>query len=217
MEPKNKHSFDAKAFLNSPGVARKLVDYQPAEAIFSQGDPSDTVLYLQHGSVKLSVLSRTGKEAVVGLLGPGDFFGEGALAGQPVRLATATAMTASTVLVVRKRQMIRLLHRQHSLSDRFIAHMLAKNSRLEADLVDQLFSASEKRLARTLLLLARYGKPEGPQLVLPKISQEVLAEMVGTTRSRVNFFMNKFRKLGFIEYNGGLKVHHALLSVVLHD
>jgi CRP/FNR family cyclic AMP-dependent transcriptional regulator len=217
MQAKSKHSFDAEAFLNSPGVARTLVDYQPAAAIFSQGDPSDTVLYIQHGSVKLSVLSKTGKEAVVGMLGPGDFFGEGALAGQPVRLATATAMTASTILVVPKRQMIRLLHRQHAFSDRFIAYLLARHSRLEEDLVDQLFSASEKRLARTLLLLARYGKPEGPRRVLPKISQSVLAEMVGTTRSRVNFFMNKFRKLGFIDYNGGLKVHDALLSVVLHD
>jgi CRP/FNR family transcriptional regulator, cyclic AMP receptor protein len=217
MEAKSKHSFDAEAFLNSPGVARTLVDYQPAAAIYSQGDPSDTVLYIQHGSVKLSVLSKTGKEAVVGMLGPGDFFGEGALAGQPVRLATATAMTASTILVVPKRQMIRLLHRQHALSDRFIAYLLARHSRLEEDLVDQLFSASEKRLARTLLLLARYGKPEGLRRVLPKISQSVLAEMVGTTRSRVNFFMNKFRKLGFIDYNGGLKVHDALLSVVLHD
>jgi CRP/FNR family cyclic AMP-dependent transcriptional regulator len=217
MQAKSKHSFDAEAFLNSPGVARTLVDYQPAAAIYSQGDPSDTVLYIQHGSVKLSVLSKTGKEAVVGMLGPGDFFGEGALAGQPVRLATATAMTASTILVVPKRQMIRLLHRQHAFSDRFIAYLLARHSRLEEDLVDQLFSASEKRLARTLLLLARYGKPEGPRRVLPKISQSVLAEMVGTTRSRVNFFMNKFRKLGFIDYNGGLKVHDALLSVVLHD
>jgi CRP/FNR family cyclic AMP-dependent transcriptional regulator len=167
--------------------------------------------------VKLSVVSETGKEAVVGVLGAGDFLGEGALAGQPIRLATATAMAASRVLVVPKRQMIRLLHQQHALSDRFIAHMLARNIRLEEDLVDQLFNASEKRLARTLLLLARYGKPDGPRHVLPRISQEVLAEMVGTTRSRVNFFMNKFRKLGFIEYNGSLKVHRALLSVVLHD
>jgi CRP/FNR family transcriptional regulator, cyclic AMP receptor protein len=217
MLQKTKVPFDAETFLNSPGMARRVVVYRPAAAIFSQGDPSNAVLYIQRGSVKLSVLSETGKEAVVGVLGPGDFFGEGALAGQPVRLATATAMTASTILVVPKRQMIRLLHQQHALSDRFIAHMLARNSRLEEDLVDQLFNASEKRLARTLLLLARYGKPDGPRRVLPKISQEVLAEMVGTTRSRVNFFMNKFRKLGFIDYNGGLKVHHALLSVVLHD
>jgi CRP/FNR family transcriptional regulator, cyclic AMP receptor protein len=217
MLPKTRRVFDAEAFLNSPGVARKVVDYERAATIHSQGDPSDTILYIQQGSVKLSVLSDTGKEAVVGVLGPGDFFGEGALAGQRVRLATATAMTATTILVVPKRQMIRLLHSQHALSDRFIAYMLARNSRLEEDLVDQLFNASEKRLARTLLLLARYGKADGPRRVLPKISQEVLAEMVGTTRSRVNFFMNKFRKLGFIDYNGGLKVHHALLSVVLHE
>jgi len=209
--------FDAKAFLDSSGISGKAVEYQPAETIFSQGDSSDNVLYIQRGSVKLSVLSRNGKEAVVGVLGAGDFLGEGALAGQPVRLATATAMGASTIRVVPKKQMIRLLHQQHALSDRFIAHMLARNTRLEEDLVDQLFNASEKRLARTLLLLARYGKPAGPRRVLPRISQEVLAEMVGTTRSRVNFFMNKFRKLGFIEYNGTLKVHDALLSVVLHD
>jgi CRP/FNR family transcriptional regulator, cyclic AMP receptor protein len=217
MVPKTQRAFDAEAFLSSPGLARRVADYPPATAIFAQGDAADTVLYIQQGRVKLSVVSPAGKEAVVGVLGPGDFFGEGALAGQPVRLATATAMAASRILVVPKRQMIRLLHQQHALSDRFIAHMLARNNRLEEDLVDQLFNASEKRLARTLLLLARYGKPDGPRQVLPKISQEVLAEMVGTTRSRVNFFMNKFRKLGFIEYNGGLKVHHALLSVALHD
>src|SRR5256714_3539649 len=217
MALKRRRLFDAEAFLNSPGMARRFVEYPRATRIFAQGDPADTVLYIQQGSVKLSVLSDAGKEAVVGVLGPGDFFGEGALAGQPVRLATATAMTASRILVVPKRQMIRLLHRQHALSDRFIAHMLARNTRLEEDLVDHLFNASEKRLARTLLLLARYGKPDGPRRVLPKISQEVLAEMVGTTRSRVNFFMNKFRKLGFIDYNGdGVKVHDALLSVVLH-
>jgi CRP/FNR family transcriptional regulator, cyclic AMP receptor protein len=209
--------FDAKAFLDSPGVARKVVDYRAGATIYSQGDRSDTVLYIQQGSVKLSVLSQTGKEAVVGVLGAGDFLGEGALAGQPVRLATATAVAASSLRIIPKRQMIRLLHQQHALSDRFIAHMLARNTRLEDDLVDQLFNASEKRLARALLLLARYGKADGPRRVLPKISQGVLAEMVGTTRSRVNFFMNKFRKLGFIDYNGGLKVHHALLSVVLHD
>lgn len=216
MPPKHR-AFDAKVFLSSPGVPRRAVAYPPAANIFAQGDAANTVLYIQQGRVKLSVVSQTGKEAVVGVLGQGDFFGEGALAGQPVRLATATAMTASQILVVPKRQMIRLLHQQRGLSDRFITHMLARNTRLEEDLVDQLFNASEKRLARTLLLLARYGKPDGPRQVLPKISQEVLAEMVGTTRSRVNFFMNKFRKLGFVEYNGGLKVHRALLSVVLHD
>src|SRR5438093_306716 len=218
MESPTKRRFDAQAFLTSPGVARKIVSYPADATIYAQGDLADSILYIQDGSVKLSVLSQTGREAVVGVLGPGDFFGEGALAGQPVRLATATSMDASAILVVPKRQMIRLLHQQHTLSDRFIAHMLARNRRLEEDLVDQLFNASEKRLARTLLLLARYGKPDGPRSVLPRISQEVLAEMVGTTRSRVNFFMNKFRKLGFIEYNGAnLKVHHALLSVVLHD
>jgi CRP/FNR family cyclic AMP-dependent transcriptional regulator len=217
MQPKNKRPFDAETFLNSSGVSRKALIHQAAAVIFSQGDLSNSVLYIQYGSVKLSVVSSAGKEAVVGMLGSGDFFGEGALAGQPVRLATATAMTESRILVVPKRQMIRLLHRQHEFSDRFISYMLARNSRLEEDLVDQLFNASEKRLARTLLLIARYGKPEGPRRVLPRISQQVLAEMVGTTRSRVNFFMNKFRKLGFIEYNGGLKIHDALLSVVLHD
>jgi len=212
-----KRRFDPAAFLNASGLAGKVVDYPASSLIFSQGDASDSVLYIQRGTVKLSVVSQNGKEAVVGVLNAGEFFGEGALAGQPVRLATATAINASRVRQVPKRQMIRLLHQQHTFSDRFIAHMLARNSRLEEDLVDQLFNASEKRLARTLLLLARYGKPDGPRLVLPKISQEVLAEMVGTTRSRVNFFMNKFRKLGFIDYNGGIKVHHALLSVVLHD
>jgi CRP/FNR family transcriptional regulator, cyclic AMP receptor protein len=217
VDPPKRQQFNAKSFLESPRVAGKVVDYRPAATIYSQGDPSNTVLYIQQGSVKLSVLSQTGKEAVVGVLSAGEFFGEGALAGQPVRLATATAMTASRIRVVPKGQMIRVLHQQHALSDRFIAHMLARNIRLEEDLVDQLFNASEKRLARTLLLLARYGKPDGPRRVLPKISQEVLAEMVGTTRSRVNFFMNKFRKLGFIDYNGALKVHDALLSVILHE
>ena len=211
-------AFDAEAFLNSSGVARRRADFAAGTVIFSQGEAADTVLFIQRGSVKLSVLSETGKEAVVGVLGPGDFLGEGALAGQPKRLATATAMTVSQIAVVPKRQMIRLLHQQHALSDRFIAHMLARNTRLEEDLVDQLFNASEKRLARILLLLSRYGKLEGARRVLPKLSQQVLAEMVGTTRSRVNFFMNKFRSLGFIEYDsGGVKVHHALLGVVLHD
>ena len=209
--------FDAQAFLNTPGIARKVSVYPATATIYSQGDPADSVFYIQQGSVKLTVVSRAGKEAVVGVLGLGEFLGEGALAGQPLRLATATTMAASRILVVPKRQMIRMLHKQHAFSDRFITHMLARNIRLEEDLVDQLFNASERRLARTLLLLARYGKPDGPQRALPKISQEVLAEMVGTTRSRINFFMNKFRKLGFVEYNGGIKVHDALLSVVLYD
>jgi len=185
--------------------------------IYSQGDPCDSVMYIQKGGVKLRVTSRGGKEAVVAMLGPGDFFGEGALAGQPVRMATAIATSAGALLIVEKQQMIQLLHEQHALSDRFLAHMLARNIRVEADLVDQLFNSSEKRLARTLLLLARYGKRDTAQRVLPKISQETLAGMIGTTRSRVNFFMNKFKKLGFIEYNGGLRIHDSLLSIVLHD
>jgi len=217
MGGKRKRSFDAQAFLDASDLSGKVVDHPLGDTIFSQGDAADSILYIQKGSVKLAVLSPSGREAVVAVLDAGDFIGEGALAGQPVRLATATAMSATTIRVVPKRQMIRLLHEQHELADRFIAHMLARNQRLEEDLVDQLFNASEKRLARTLLLLARYGKPQGPRRVLPKVSQEVLAEMVGTTRSRVNFFMNKFRKLGFIEYNGDLKVHDSLLSVVLHD
>ena len=210
-------AFDVEAFLHSSGVARTLVEYRPASVLYAQGDPADTVFHIQDGRVKLAVVSRTGKEAVVATLGPGDFVGEGALAGHPVRMGTATAMVATTALVIQKAEMLRVLHEQHALSDRFIAYMLSRNIRVEADLVDQLFNQSEKRLARALLLLARYGKVDGPHRVLPKISQEVLAEMIGTTRSRVNFFMNKFRKLGFIEYNGGLTIDTSLLSVVLHD
>lgn len=218
MAPGTRRAFDPEAFLNAPGITRKALDYHAGAAIFVQGSPCESVLYIQRGSVKLSIVSKSGKQAVIAVIGPGEFFGEGALAGQPLRLATATAMTASRIRVIPKRAMIRLLHQQHALSDRFIAHMLARNTRLEEDLVDQLFNASEKRLARSLLLLARYGKPDGPRRALPKVSQEVLAEMVGTTRSRINFFMNKFRKLGFIEYDGGgVKVHDALLSVVLYD
>ncbi len=217
MKGKPKPSFDADAFLRSAGAGKTILTYQPTDIIFSQGDASDSVLYIQEGAVKLSVQSHGGKEAVVAMLGPGDFFGERALAGHPVRLEAATAMTATTVLSIPKRQMIRLLHDQHALSDRFITYMLARNIRIEEDLVDQLFNSSEKRLARTLLLLARYGKPDQTHRVLPRIPQETLAEMVGTTRSRVNFFMNKFKKLGFIEYNGGLKVHHSLLTVIVHD
>jgi CRP/FNR family transcriptional regulator, cyclic AMP receptor protein len=218
MDGPRRRVFNVQAFLTAPGIGGRVVTYQPAQTIYAQGDRSDTVLYIQDGGVKLSVVSPGGREAVVGVLGAGEFFGEGALAGQPIRLSAATAMIASRIRVIPKRQMLRLLHQQHALSDHFIAHMLARNTRLEEDLVDQLFNASEKRLARSLLLLARYGKPDGPRRVLPRISQEVLAEMVGTTRSRVNFFMNKFRRLGFIEYNGGgLTVHDALLSVVLLD
>jgi CRP/FNR family cyclic AMP-dependent transcriptional regulator len=211
------HSFDLHAFLESTGVSRRIVRFARGTLVFAQGAQANSVFYLQSGGVKLSVLSLAGKEAVVALLGPGDFFGEGCLAGQLLRMATATAVLPTTALRIPKQEMIRTLHEQPAFSDRFIAHMLARNIRIEEDLVDQLFNSSEKRLARTLLLLARYGKEDAPQRVLPMLSQETLAEMVGTTRSRVNFFMNKFRKLGFIEYNGGLKIHSSLLSVVLHD
>jgi CRP-like cAMP-binding protein len=210
-------AFEAQAFLDSAAITRKITEFRRAAVIFAQGDPCDSVMYIQKGAVRLSVLSHSGKEAIVAMLGPGDFLGEGALAGQPVRMGTATAVATSTVLVLPKQQMIRLLHEEAGFSDRFIQYMLSRNLRIEEDLVDQLFNSSEKRLARTLLLLARYGKEDQPHRVLPKLSQEVLAEMIGTTRSRVNFFMNKFRKLGFIEYNGGLKINTSLLSVVLHE
>jgi CRP/FNR family transcriptional regulator, cyclic AMP receptor protein len=209
--------FDAQAFLDSAGVARKIVEFKKKETIFSQGDASGSVMYIQRGGIKLSVVSKTGKEAVVAILGPGDFLGEGGLAGQPLRMATAMAVTPATVLVIDKKEMFRVLHAEHTLSDRFITYMLQRNIRTEEDLIDQLFNSSEKRLARTLLLLARYGKEDKPQRVIPKISQETLAEMVGTTRSRVNFFMNRFRQMGFIKYNGGLQVNNSLLSVVLHE
>ena len=209
-------AFDLKRFLASAGIARGIRTYKRSAVIFSQGDVAADVFYIQSGSVKLSVLSRTGKEAVVAVLGQGDFFGEGCLAAQPRRIATASAMSASTVLVIEKPQMIEMLHTQPAMAERFLAHMLARNIRVEEDLVDQLFNSSEKRLARVLLLLARYGKGDQP-LPIPKMSQETLAEIVGTTRSRVNFFMNKFRDLGFIEYNGEIHVKSALLTVVLHD
>ena len=209
--------FNAQAFLDSAGVSRTIVEFQKKDTIFSQGDVCENVMYIQKGSVKLSVVSKTGKEAVVAMLKPGDFVGEGALAGQPVRIATATATTSSTLLVISLEEMARVLHAEHALSDHFITYMLGRNIRIEEDLIDQLFNSSEKRLARTLLLLARYGKKDKPHWVLPKISQETLAEMIGTTRSRVNFFMKKFEKLGFIGYEGGLQVNDSLLSVVLHD
>jgi CRP/FNR family cyclic AMP-dependent transcriptional regulator len=212
-----KHAFDAQAFLDSSGVSRRVKEFKAAEAVYAQGDAARSVMYLQSGGVKLTVINEVGKEAVVAVLGPGDFFGEGSLAGQPVRMGTATAILPSTVLVIEKSEMFKVLHAEHGLSDLFIKFMLARNIRIEADLIDQLFNSSEKRLARTLLLLARYGKEDQPQGVLPKMSQETLAEMVGTTRSRVNFFMNKFRKLGFIKYNGGLQINTSLLSVVLHE
>jgi len=209
--------FNVQAFLDSAGVARKIVRYRQDEAIFTQGDPCEHVLYIQKGAVKLSVLSKSGREAVVAMLGPGDFFGEGCLAGQSIRMGTATATTDSIVLRVDKARMVRLLHEQHAFSDRFIAHMLARNIRIEEDLVDQLFNSSEKRLARALLLLARYGKLDKPARAIPPITQATLAEMVGTTRSRVNFFMKKFQRLGFIDYSDGLKVNNSLLTIVLHD
>jgi CRP/FNR family cyclic AMP-dependent transcriptional regulator len=214
---KQKRPFDAQAFLESAGLGKRVAVYSRREVIFSQGDPCDSVMYVRTGAIELSVIAHSGKEAIVATLVSGDFLGEGALAGHPVRLETARATMPTSVIVVPKRQMIRLLHNHHAFSDRFIAHMLVRNSRLEADLIDQLFNSSERRLARALLLLARYGKGEKPQRLLPRISQETLAEMVGTTRSRVNFFMNKFKKLGFIEYNGGLKVNPSLLTVVVHD
>jgi CRP/FNR family transcriptional regulator, cyclic AMP receptor protein len=218
VQPRQKPPvFDAEAFLQSAGAARRVATYPKGKVVFSQGRASDTVMYIQKGGIKISVLSRTGKEAVVAMLGPGDFFGEGALTGQSIRIATATATTSTSVLVIEKDAMLRLLRDEPTFSERFISYMLARNLRVEADLVDHLFNSSEKRLARTLLLLARYGEQEGPEQRLPKISQETLAEMVGTTRSRVNFFMNKFRDLGFIDYNGHLTVNTSLLSVVLHD
>jgi CRP/FNR family transcriptional regulator, cyclic AMP receptor protein len=214
---KQKLAFDAQAFLDSAGVARKVRALKKGERVYSQGNAATSVIYLQEGGVQLTVVNEAGKEAVVGILGPGDFFGEGSLAGQPIRMGTATSITPGTVLVIEKNEMFKVLHEEHALSDRFIRFMLARNIRIEEDLVDQLFNSSEKRLARTLLLLARYGKEDQPHGLLPKLSQETLAEMVGTTRSRVNFFMNKFRKLGFIKYNGGLQINTSLLSVVLHE
>jgi CRP/FNR family cyclic AMP-dependent transcriptional regulator len=210
-------AFNVQSFLDASGVAKNVVQYARGGAIFTQGEPCKHVLYIQTGGVKLSVLSKTGREAVVAMLGPGDFFGEGCLAGQPLRMGSATAIVPSQILRVDKDQMVRLLHKQHAMSDRFIAHILARNIRIEEDLIDQLFNSSEKRLARTLLLLARYGKHDQPIRAVPPISQETLAEMVGTTRSRVNFFMRKFQRLGFIDYTDGLKVNNSLLTVVLHD
>lgn len=215
--PKHTSPFDARVFLESAGFGKRVLIHSRGDIIFSQGDPSDSVIYIRSGTVQLSVLSQAGREAIVGTLRAGDFLGEGALAGHPVRMVTARATMATTVFVIPKRQMVRLLHNEHAFSDRFIAHMLARNGRLESDLIDQLFNSSEKRLARTLLLLARYAKKDKAGWVLPRISQESLAEMVGTTRSRVNVFMNKFKKLGFIEYNGALKINPSLVTVVVHD
>ena len=210
-------TFDVQAFLDSADLSRRVVRFARGAVVFAQGAPADSVFYLQKGAVRLSVSSAEGKEAVVAMLGPGDFFGEGSLAGQLLRVGTAKAISPTIVLRIPKREMQRTLHQQVALSDRFIAHMLARNIRIEEDLVDQLFNSTEKRLARALLLLARHGHQEDSGHEMPKISQEILAEMVGTTRSRVNYFMNKFRRLGLIEYNGSLKVNNSLLNVVLHD
>jgi CRP-like cAMP-binding protein len=215
--PKRVRPFDVRSFFESGGVEKETIEFPRNAVIYQQGDPAETVMYLRKGRVKLSVVSGGGKEAVLGVLGRGDFVGEGCLAGQSVRMGAVTAMVATTVQVIGKERMSRLLQEQPELSKLFIAYMLTRNIRIEEDLVDQLFNSSEKRLARILLLLARYGKPEDARRIIPKVSQESLAEMVGTTRSRVNFFMNKFRKLGFIEYNGDLKIHDSLMSVVLHE
>jgi CRP/FNR family cyclic AMP-dependent transcriptional regulator len=210
-------AFDPQVFLDTAGVARKVAEFRRGESIYSQGEAAESVMYVQKGGVKFSVVNGSGKEAVVAMFGPSDFFGEGCMAGQTVRMGTATAITPTTLLVMEKNELLRVLHAEHELSDHFIRYMLTHNIQVEEDLIDQLFNSSEKRLARALLLLARYGKQDQPVRVLPKVSQETLASMIGTTRSRVNFFMNKFRKLGFIEYNGKIKVNKSLLTVVLHE
>ncbi len=210
-------TFDPQVFLDTSGVARKMAEFRRGESIYSQGESAESVMYVQKGGVKFSVVNGSGKEAVVAMFGPNDFFGEGCMAGQSVRMGTATAVTPTTVMIIDKNELLRVLHAEHELSDYFITYMLSHNIRVEEDLIDQLFNSSEKRLARTLLLLARYGKQEHPDRILAKVSQETLAKMIGTTRSRVNFFMNKFRKLGFIEYNGKIKINKSLLTVVLHE
>jgi CRP/FNR family cyclic AMP-dependent transcriptional regulator len=217
VHPNKMPTFDAQAFLDSAGLARKIVEYRKSERVYIQGESAENVLYIQKGGIKLSVVNTVGKEVVVGMLGPGDFFGEAGMAGQVLRKGTATAFTPTTLLVIEKKEMMRVLHAEHAFADRFVAYMLTRNMRIEQDLIDQLFNSSEKRLARTLLLLAQYGQPGKPQTTLPKMSQETLAGMIGTTRSRVNFFMNKFKKMGFIRYDGGLHIDSSLLSVVLHE
>jgi len=221
MTPKAKPLFDPKSFLAKVGEGKTIAEYSKSQMVFSQGDPANAVFYIQKGKVKLTVVSNAGKEAVIALLGAGDFLGEGCLAGQPLRMATATAISSSSIVRLEKEAMIRVLHEEPAFSEMFLSYVLSRNMRIEEDLVDQLFNSSEKRLARVLLLLANFGKENKPEPVIAKISQETLAEMIGTTRSRVSFFMNKFRKLGFIEYNGevngGLHVHSSLLNIVLHD
>jgi CRP/FNR family cyclic AMP-dependent transcriptional regulator len=220
MKPNGKTSFDPQIFLAKVGEGRTIADYQKNQKVFSQGDPADAIFYIQDGKVKLTVVSTHGKEAVVGILGAGDFFGEGCLTSQPLRMATAATMSVCEIVRLEKQGMIRVLHDEPAFSELFLAYLLSHNTRLEEDLVDQLFNSSEKRLARVLLLMANFGKEGKPLSVIPQISQETLAEIVGTTRSRVSFFMNRFRKLGLIDYNGGpdgLEVHSSLLSIVLHD
>jgi len=217
MKGSKKASFDVESFLKSAGIGRTVKAFRKGEVIFSQGDHARHLMYVRDGGVKLSVVSHSGKEAVVGILGTGDFFGEWCLADQPIYIATATAILPTNVVVIKKEEMLRVLHTQHALSDRFISYMLSRVIRLEEDLINQLFNSTEQRLARALLILARYGKQAQPNTKLPKISQQMLAEMIGTTRTQVNLFMNKFRKLGYIDYDGSLTVHRSLLSVVLHD
>ncbi len=214
---RNSRAFDPERFLSTIGEGRKIVAVPKKKTVYAQGAACDAVFYIQKGKVRLTVVSKSGKEATIGILSPGDFFGEGGLAGQPVRMGSATAMTDCELMRIDKQAMMLALHREHTLSDMFVAYLLGRNIRYEEDLVDQLFNSSEKRLARILLLLAHFGKEGKPESVVPKISQETLAEMIGTTRSRVSFFMNRFRKLGFIHYNGGLQVHSSLLNIVLHD
>ena len=217
MPTNSPNAFDAQAFLASAGLAKKVVSYRRAECVFSQGDACDSVMYIKKGGVKLSVRSRAGREAVIAMLGPGEFFGEGCLAGQPIRMGNATALTLSLILVLKKDEMLRLLHKQRPLAGRFITHMLGANIRIEEDLLEQLFDHHEKRLAKALLLLARYGMKDEPERVLPRVSAQKLAKMAGTTRTSVNFYMKKFKRLGFIDDQDGLIVHKSLLSVVLHD
>src|ERR1700721_428695 len=216
-KPRRKSTFNAQAFLDSAGVDKKIVEFGVREVIFRQGDPSDHVFYIPEGGVELSVLNKLCKEAVIAILRPTQFFGEGCLLGLPVRMATATAVTRCTVLDIKKEEMVRELHAERALADRFLSYLLSRSIRLEEDLVDQLFNSAEKRLARTLLLLARYGEQDQPQKLIAKVSQGTLAEIIGTTRSRVNVFMNKFKRLGFIQYDGGLHVNPSLLNVILHD
>jgi CRP/FNR family cyclic AMP-dependent transcriptional regulator len=218
MVPRNVQKFDPKVFLAETGLGRTILQFPAKSTVYLQGAPADAVFYIQKGRVKLTVVSPQGKEATVGLLGPGDFFGEGCIAAdQPVRMSSASTVADCSILKIKKKALLEVIHRQHAFSDLFVAYIITRNNRIQSDLVDQLFNSAEKRLARTLLLLAQFGKESRPEQVLPKISQETLAEMVGTTRARINFFMNRFRRLGYIDYNGGLEVHSSLLDLALHE